>query len=480
MMTRVGFAAGMSWLLAVLLASGSAQAQSGQTFYVRAGATGAGTGANWADAYTRLPSTMVRGATYYVAAGTYTGPVTFSTPESGSTYIYIKKATATAHGTDVGWSPAYGSGVAAFSGTWTFRTGYWDIDGVTGGGPGSSPAEWPTSWTTGHGISQTVGQNGDNVLFAMPGTGGGGTITGLRFRHLKFVNGTPKNYTGTGTANVFRAENSSYHVNDVIVEYCYVTEAMTVPFHVKYSNDWTVQYCFFSSNGVGNDSNFHRELWSGISNDRWVWRWNYILNINNSAIWAFVNDGDPSMDVEIYGNIVDYDGFGQSGSAAARFIDADPGVVTNWKVFNNTVVGWDSGSPAVVLNGGSLTFRNNIYANHPSHYYGPGIDGTKSHNAVYKLYRSGTGDVTSSWASTMGQSTQVFTSDPFVNYAARDLRLKAATQPGSAAGSPAGNAVDMFGHRRGADGVWDRGALEFGVSEMAADPPGAPTNVRVQ
>jgi hypothetical protein len=176
-------------------------------------------------------------------------------------------------------------------------------------------------------------------------------------------------------------------------------------------------------------------------------------------VLAFVNNGDTSQDVEIYGNIIDYDG---NGEAAARFIDADPSIVSNWKIFNNTIVGWSSACPCVVLNGGTATSRNNILANQ-IHTYGPGWDGTNSHNAVYNIVRQGTGDVTPSWATTMGSSVQIFSSDPFVNYAARDLRLNAPSLPGSSASSPAGNANDMFGHTRGADGVWDRGALEFGA-----------------
>lgn len=77
----------------------------------------------------------------------------------------------------------------------------------------------------------------------------------------------------------------------------------------------------------------------------------------------------------------------------------------------------------------------------------------------------------------MGSNVQIFSSDPFVNYANRDLRLKAPTSAGSSADSPTGNAVDMFGSARGADGVRDRGALEFGGT--AASPPAAPSNLRV-
>src|SRR5688500_534390 len=82
---------------AVLMGASNAYAQS--TFYVRAGATGAQNGSDWTNAFTRLPASMVRGATYYVADGTYDGSIAFNTPASGTTYIFIKKATESAHGT---------------------------------------------------------------------------------------------------------------------------------------------------------------------------------------------------------------------------------------------------------------------------------------------------------------------------------------------------------------------------------------------
>jgi hypothetical protein len=443
-------------------------------FYVRAGASGAQNGTNWTDAFTTLPASLVRGATYYVADGAYNGARTFNTPESGSQFITIRKATVSNHGTSAGWQDSFGDGSADFTGTWTMVTGYWDFDGVTGGGPGSSPADWPTSWETGHGFTLTVPQGANNVYLNTSGT-----RSNLNFRHIKMVNQTPMNYTGTPGqgSNVFFVDNSSAHTNNVLVEYIYVPANMTVPFHVKYANDWTIQYSYFEGNGIGNDSNFHRELWSGISNDRWIWRWNYIMNINNSAVWAFVNDGDPAQNTDIYGNIVDNDAFGIAGQSGGRMIDCDANTCTGWRFFNNTVTGWDDGCPCIVLlSGDSVVASNNLFANHPAHDYGVDWQATGGNNSFYKLFRAGQ-DVTASWANATGPNGQVLTSDPFVNYAARDLRLKAAIAVGTATNSPPGNAVDMFGNIRGGDGVWDRGALEFGGSSVT--PPAPPTSVRI-
>jgi hypothetical protein len=83
--------------------------------YIRAGATGSNNGSDWENAWTNMPVSYTRGDTYYVADGTYTGERTLNTAESGSTYIYIKKATASEHGTETGWNSGYGDGTAVFT-----------------------------------------------------------------------------------------------------------------------------------------------------------------------------------------------------------------------------------------------------------------------------------------------------------------------------------------------------------------------------
>src|SRR5438445_6253385 len=76
--------------------------------YVRIGAGGANNGSDWTNAFTSIPSgtRMVRGDTYYLAAGSY-GAYTFNTAESGTSGITIKAATIADHGTSTGWSNTY-------------------------------------------------------------------------------------------------------------------------------------------------------------------------------------------------------------------------------------------------------------------------------------------------------------------------------------------------------------------------------------
>lgn len=97
---------------------------------VRAGASGTQTGADWSNAYTNLPATLVRGDTYYIAGGSY-GAYTFATL-AGTSYVYLKKATPTSHSTDTGWSDNF-TNQAVFT-LWPISCNYLHIDGATGTG----------------------------------------------------------------------------------------------------------------------------------------------------------------------------------------------------------------------------------------------------------------------------------------------------------------------------------------------------------
>src|SRR5690348_11914306 len=90
----------------------------GANHYIRAGATGNGSGTDWTNACSGFSgscaiSGLVRGDTYYVADGSY-GSQTFDTANSGSSVITIIKATVANHGTATGWSDTFGDGQAVF------------------------------------------------------------------------------------------------------------------------------------------------------------------------------------------------------------------------------------------------------------------------------------------------------------------------------------------------------------------------------
>src|SRR5205807_7149865 len=88
---RTSFFLSLTLSLALSLCFGTA-AQAACHVVTTNGA-GSRDGSTWNNAFAwPLPTTLVRGDSYYIATGNYTGGYRFNTPESGTTPITIKKA----------------------------------------------------------------------------------------------------------------------------------------------------------------------------------------------------------------------------------------------------------------------------------------------------------------------------------------------------------------------------------------------------
>lgn len=447
--------------------------------YVRAGATGANNGSDWTNAYSLLPATLVRGDTYFIAAGSY-GSYTFDDAESGSTWIYIKKATSSAHGTETGWNSAYGTGQAIFS-LWSIKTGYWDIDGVTGGGPGTS-GSIRTNFFSGHGFKVS---GYSSPLLDMNYFG----ADRIYIRHTEF-DGVDRMY-GVGNSNCYSSGmkavkdepsgtffSAGQGVSDTTFEYIYMHDMTCPPFWTFGMNNVIVQYSGFARNGrSGTEPVPHSELWSGLGDSNVTFRWNWIEDISNTGVFAHVNGG-ATTGCAIYGNVITQTGI--SSVVAMNVMDiAGADSSSNWKFYNNTIVGWTSGNPAITFASGSGNIvQNNLWAQNPR-VGAFNISGSHSYNAFYSNIHEDTGgDISSSLAS--GESNgQLLSSSPFVNFAGDDFKLVRATNAGTTLPNPYN--VDMLGNIRGADSVWDRGAFEYQSGNPPPPPkiPNYPTNILV-
>src|ERR1051326_6411230 len=104
-------------------------AASASTLFVRQGATGNGSGTDWTNALPTLPTNLIRGNIYYIAAGS-SGSHTFNDAGSGTPLITLKKATIADHGTATGWSDSFATGPATFT-HWNIYTDYYTFDGQT-------------------------------------------------------------------------------------------------------------------------------------------------------------------------------------------------------------------------------------------------------------------------------------------------------------------------------------------------------------
>jgi hypothetical protein len=465
---RINGKAWKPWLVLAALLLGATSVQAANR-YVRAGATGGGNGSDWANAYPSLPGTLVRGDTYYIAVGSY-GAYTFDDALSGSSWIHIRKATSSAHGTDEGWDASYGAGQAVFS-EWKFRSGRYDVDGVTGGGPGN--------WESGHGI-KVIGASSPLLDF------NSNAADDILIRHVEATSslGRDSTYETTIVQSVKDEPTEIWFsrtgISNVTFEYCYFHDIGAVFFHTFHMDNVMIQYNKFARNGE-NHPEMHREVWSAVGDDRVTWRWNWIEDSTNTAVFAYVNEGGVADGIEIYGNMIVQTGL--QGVHASFFIDAayTNVIPTNWKVCNNTLVGWISGGPGIILNtsGSGNQIYNNIWALHPASDTVP-LSSSHDYNGFHSIIHwVSKVDMAPSLAS--GESHgQRFSTDPFVNSSLRDYRLKQATNAGIPLPSPYN--VDMLGNVRGEDGVWDRGAFEFVVGNPPPvnRKPNPPTDVQVR
>ena len=233
-------------------------------YYVRAGATGANTGVDWTNAYPTLPSTLRRGATYYIADGTY-GGYEFDDPASGNTPIYVYKATASEHGTSTGWSSAYGDGQAIFTSSLDFTQPYYVLDGKVGGGPGS--------YTSGHGFKRdyvVAESNRRGVEFS-------DAAAQISIAHIE-VDG--RNWTVSSNDAFYSLCDTCDFIN---ISHAYVHGMSRVPILTVGSDNWIVEYSFLDK-FCFNSSGQHCEIISASKGggtdptDNYIFRHNIFKN----------------------------------------------------------------------------------------------------------------------------------------------------------------------------------------------------------
>ena len=394
--------------------------------YVRSDASGAETGTDWDSAFKNLPSTLIRGDTYYIADGSYSS-YTFNDSASGTTEITIKKAISTDHGTDTGWDSSYGDGTATFSGTLSFTTPYWILNGQTRG----------SDWKGDYGFKIDTGQaKGISIT-----TGG---TTNITVQYTE-IDGVGNSDSGTANDLIYITQSG----NNFTIQYSYLHDSARVPFLFRNVTNGLIEYCYIARNE--STPGEHSE---GISadngTDNWIVRHNIWEDIEGTGIIIFVGDA-----WEIYGNVFFEtgiaDGLGGNGAIGTWAGYA----VTNTKVYNNTFVDLTGHNTAVWFSTGA---SGNVAYNNL--WYGSSAINFAQVTHDYNVFEGTEGE----------GNEQIISSDPFTGYLSDDFHLSAATDNGKHdLGSPYN--IDMDGKTRGEDGTWDRGAFEYsaggGVSLQA-------------
>jgi hypothetical protein len=388
--------------------------------YVREGATGAGTGADWVDAFTALPEELERGAVYLVADGAY-GSYTFDDASADEEWITIRKALVGDHGTDVGWEDGFGDEQALFGDI--FLVGdYLVFDGAR-----RNEADWTDGASYGfrnvgefHSNTANFGVCASHVVIRHVDVGGD--------HGTEYVEGMP------GAAFYFGGFD----------ELC---------------TDWTISRVFAHNVGIvgqmaGVDGitweyswlglNWSKEIIRGqIQGSNVTIRHNVLVNGCRddhapgtgctAEIAFFGNAGSTDEDygnARIHGNVI-WKAIGQHNTDASIMIqNADDGVA-----YNNTIVNDAStGQGGISMAGSNSEVRNNVWV--VPNGMNAGCDATVcEENSIYTDMPP-----------------------PFVDADAGDFHLARALPGASLA---ARYDEDLDGNTRGQDGVWDRGAFEF-------------------
>lgn len=263
--------------------------------YIWSGASGAGTGADWTNAWTAIGSHVtVRGDTYYIAGGTYNESPSLGSSLSGATVITLKKANAADNSGVAGWQSSFASTQAVINGTLAVNYGYVTVDGVTGSG------------FSGHGIkvynaslSNVVTlDNASNFVLAHLEVRGAGTAAGA----------TP--FVGINWNNIAAAKKGTY------IHHCWIHETTTIGVQVlnavgtSYSDyGFKYQYNVISETGLCTDPDNHGHAISlGQASEIGfcIVDGNYFRNIAGSGVVVFLTSGNNSVhhDIEVTNNVI--------------------------------------------------------------------------------------------------------------------------------------------------------------------------------
>jgi hypothetical protein len=425
--------------------------------FVRAGATGTNDGSDWNNAYPALPTSLVRGNTYYLADGSYSD-YTFDDANNGTTVITIKKAIVNDHGTDTGWVSTYGDGQASF-GNWTVITDYYVFDGQV------RNANWRTGAVSQYGIKVMGGGMNGKAIRLDDGAGTGGD--NLSFRYIDAVGGGRD--TGNGDDIFYGLTGNS----NITIQYSSLRDCDRVMFTMR--GKWTnllVDNSYMARNQSNDVS--HGELLSAVESDSVTFSNNVIEDIEGTAIWAFLNG--PSNNInsnwKIFGNTIAItDAYiamnrypthtgGITGIVFCGYDgNTNNNICNNFSYYNNTAVNiqglW---SGIVITNGTGNVAQNNIW-------YNSVRTNNTNVTASYNLYTNTIADGDTS-ASRVDCTANC---NIFINPANMDFHLNTATANGTVLVAPYN--TDPDGITRGSDGTWDRGAFEFGGAQSGTILP---------
>ena len=437
-------------LLGILLVVASASADAA-TLYVRQGASGNGSGLDWSNALSNFPSIMSSsGSIYYVADGNY------SSFQVTGANVVVKKCSAADHGTDVGYQPTYCDGQASLGGDIYLQNA---ASGFVIDGAYRNEGNWGAGDAYGFRLSglrsSTAANNSptcpDSISARYLNIGVGEGATNEAANEQPFYMGGFAETCSGWTLSRSYLHNWTWYT----MVQCAGCDGLVVEYSL-FKNGWgkeairgqstaknmTIRFNRFEDACGYPTSTFGGQSCQGCGCTAEIAIWDGGANqFDNNKIYgnSFYRTKGRANDFNDGGTIV----VGGNGSSWA----GSP--ANNTIIYNNTIAGIQSflhTGASILVNGGTgNVIRNTLWYD---------VGGTPSANA-----------------NTTSNNVKV-TSDPFVNYATRDLRLKGPTSPGFTLASPYN--ADMNGVMRASDGSWDLGAYEYlGLNLLPA-----PSNLR--
>jgi hypothetical protein len=360
--------------------------------------------------------------------------------------ITVRKATASHHGPDDGWQAGLGDGVADW-GPLRFETSYHVFDGVVGGG-----AE---SFTAGHGFRLAAADAAEDLITTSD------VVGHITIRHVELTHGGDTHVVPSGSAF-----NNVGTITDLEFSYNYVHHMSGLALFLRGGERWLIEHNFIDDVCGCSlyDVDWHCEHLVVHGADDVTIRYNVMLAGRSTGI--LVNNDGESSGWKVYGNIFDNEGGSGILSVAADSADHSDSFVIVHNVFTG------AGGTRLIMDNGNHVVFNNIFfdtsdatslpAEHDYNYY-TDVDsilcdmGFAAHENGESRYPTDCDRLDA-------------TADPFVGSASHDYRLAAPLEGWPGADLCDGilectdadsYQIDMLGNVRGADGVWDRGAIEL-------------------
>jgi len=416
-------------------------------YFVRSDASGTADGSDWTDAFLELPDDLERGAVYLVADGDYPD-YTFDDEVDGDQLISVKKATDHDHGTEDGWEPGFGDGVADH-GAIEFRRSFYLFDGQLGGGRGN--------YRSGHGFRIHRPDGGMGITVGAPF---GTEQERLRDRsditvqHVEVYGSSPalpcRNAGGGGVAI---AGGTNGHQNLTFSNLW--LHDLAIGMHGSFAQHIVLEDSCIERNA--STSECHSEGWAAWGpSEHVIIRNNLFSDIEGTAVIALGRADYWDVYHNIFTCTAGHPNSCGVGNGIIGTTDHPDEQANYWSVHHNVFVNLANSTLDLVSSASGIAEGNVAYNNlWLSNDNGPGFGGVEHDYNWFFDNEGGADDDALVAAESHGE---LGTADPFVDWQNDDYHLTAPTEAGFTL--PAPFDTDPDGTPRGTDGTWDRGIYE--------------------